>query len=97
MSSAFGVEHGEISKWEEKTNPSVGRIAAGAFAPGIHGAVAGKHGHKLQAAGIESLGALASPPGAGAGTYIAHKNGWLKKQPKHQARVAAKKLKHKDE
>jgi hypothetical protein len=53
--SAFGVDHGgEFSKADNKkpkTGPSVGRVATGTLFPGWHGAIAGKKGKKLEAAG----------------------------------------------
>lgn len=70
MLSAFGVEHGEISKEffgrERKKNKqkkaSLGRLTAGTLAggSGIHGAIAGKKGHKLRAMGNQIGGGLAA-------------------------------------
>lgn len=49
--NAFGIDHsGGISKADD---PSTGRQATTAAAPGWHGAVAGKKGKKLAAAGSE--------------------------------------------
>ena len=64
MLSAFGVEHPTISKAARKqtnTKPaSGGRIVAGSLVPfGLHGAVAGKPGHKLRAWGNEFGGDIA--------------------------------------
>lgn len=51
-----------IAKAEEKA--STGRVLAGSAFTGIHGAVAGKKGHKLRAVGNEAGGAIAgSLPG----------------------------------
>ena len=65
--SAFGVDHGGISKAERKSsgNPSVGRMAAaGLFAP-VHAAVVGRKGKKLRAVGNQAGGAaLGALPGA---------------------------------
>lgn len=51
MESAFGVDHGDFSKAEKKATG--GRQATAYLFPGFHGAVAGKKGHKLRAAGTE--------------------------------------------
>ena len=54
--SAFGVDHGLVEKFDYGSNkePSGGRkVAAGAFG-GWHGAVAGKKGKKLRAAGNQA-------------------------------------------
>lgn len=62
MISAFGVDHGEISKAAGTTKspdqPSKGRASFGRHAtaqlvPTFHGAVAGRKGKKLKAAGTE--------------------------------------------
>jgi len=52
MISAFGVEHGYISKAEEK-KASTGRHVAAQLVPGIHGLAAGKPGKAWRAAGHE--------------------------------------------
>lgn len=83
--SAFGVEHGEFSK-ADRSHATPGRVLTGAFAPGFHGAVAGKKGKKLRAAGYEVGGGVAGtlvglpPLGAGIGTAAAHNKGYYKKQ-----------------
>ena len=59
MESAFGVDHGEISKAEKKA--TTGRYAAAYFAPGLHGAVAGKKGRKLRAAVPSSVASSEVP------------------------------------
>ena len=57
--SAFGVEHGEISKAKNGDQMSTGRmVATGLFAP-VHGAVAGRPGKKLRATGNEMGGSVA--------------------------------------
>jgi hypothetical protein len=64
--SAFGVDHGGISKSFKQTARDIktekhathGRIAAGAVFPGFHAAAAGKRGKKLRAAGNEVGGAM---------------------------------------
>lgn len=64
---AFGVGPAdEVSKAEKKA--SAGRQALGGAFPGIHGAIAGKKGHKLRAVGNELGGATAGGvAGFGAG------------------------------
>lgn len=66
--SAFGVDHGyEISKSKKNPQPpaSVGRVVTGTMFPGIHGAIAGKKGSKLKAAGTEfGLGTAGMVAGA---------------------------------
>lgn len=83
MSDPFGVEK------KDRESPSGGRYAAAAMWPGLHGAIAGKKGDKLKAAGTEFgsavVGGAVAPgvgvfPGAMVGTHIAHKKGWLKPQ-----------------
>ena len=86
--SAFGVEHGEVYKaaehWTKGSNASAGRLAAGALVPGIHGAVAGKKGKKLKAAGHEFAPAVATGTlgipllGGLAGTNAAQNKGYYK-------------------
>lgn len=75
--SAFGIDHGEISKAARKTTtpPSTGRIvAAGLLAP-FHGAVAGKKGYKLRSFGNELGGAAAgNVAGALAGAALKKPN-----------------------
>ncbi len=51
--SAFGIEHGDFSKANDKS-PSAGRYATGMVFPGAHGAIAGKKGKKLSAFGNET-------------------------------------------
>jgi len=68
MQDPFGVY--EVSKAEKKATG--GRRATGVLFPGIHGAVAGKKGKKLRAAGNELGGQAAGTAasygiGAGAG------------------------------
>jgi hypothetical protein len=63
MRSAFGVEDPRlISKAKKQTvttPPSAGRVATAALVPfGIHGAVAGKPGHKGRAWGNEFGGSI---------------------------------------
>lgn len=67
--SAFGVEHEGISKAAKKdtddlwhSNATPGRHVATQLVPGIHGAVAGRKGKKLEAAGAEFGGALVGGP-----------------------------------
>lgn len=65
--SAFGVDHGGISKAENKSsgNPSVGRMAAGGLLYPFHAAVTGRKGKKLRAVGNQAGGAaLGTLPGA---------------------------------
>jgi len=65
--SAFGVDHGGISKAERKSsgNPSVARMAAGGLFSPYHAAVAGRKGKKLRAVGNQAGGAaLGTLPGA---------------------------------
>lgn len=70
-------------KWDDKRRVSAGRVATGAMLPGLHGAVAGKPGHKLKAAGTEVASAAVLPVvGTAAGTYAAGKMGWYKPQAK---------------
>lgn len=91
--SAFGVKHTEISKANDsKEYASPQRLAAGAAFPGVHGAVAGRKGRKLRAAGNELGGGLVGGvasglvtnggpgllAGAAAGTARAHKQGHYK-------------------
>jgi hypothetical protein len=64
MKDAFGVERGEISKAEKKATG--GRRLTGIMFPGMHGAVAGKKGKKLKAAGNE-LGGYAAGTAASYG------------------------------
>jgi hypothetical protein len=68
MISAFGVDHGGISKADDKYGghgaPSTGRRATAHFFPGWHGAIAGKKGKKLRSAGTQVGSAVA---GAGLG------------------------------
>ena len=74
--SAFGVEH--VSKKEAKTSgrmsgseASAGRHASAYAFRGLHGAVAGKQGHKLRAVGNEvGIGAAGGLAGLGAGAAI---------------------------
>jgi hypothetical protein len=54
MRSAFGVEHGGISKAEKEA--TAGRYVTSWALPGAHGAVAGKKGKKLRATGSELAG-----------------------------------------
>ena len=68
MYSAFGIDHGDISKAQQQ--PSTGRYITAHVAPGIHGAVAGKPGKKLRAAGSE-LGGSFVGGAAGVGGAIA--------------------------
>lgn len=88
MESAFGVEHGDIYKksehWTTGSNMSVGRgITAGLF-PGTHGLIAGKKGHKWQAAGHEFAPALAGSAvgvpivGGAVGANAAQNKGYYK-------------------
>jgi len=52
----------ELSKKKDhksKGNPSTGRAVTSALFPGIHGAVAGRKGHKVDAAGNELVGSIA--------------------------------------
>jgi hypothetical protein len=67
MISAFGVDHGGISKADDKYGkhgaPSAGRRATAHFFPGWHGAIAGKKGKKLRSG--------ASQVGAGIGGSVA--------------------------
>lgn len=63
--SFWGVDHGgEVSKAapaapaQPKQKTPTGRLITGGLFPGIHGAVAGKPGNKLRAAGNEYGGAL---------------------------------------
>jgi len=60
MISAFGIEHGPISKADQPAPPNAqprrasgGRVATTYFLPGIHGAVAAKPGRKLRQTGSE--------------------------------------------
>jgi hypothetical protein len=65
--SAFGVDHGGISKADKKSsgNPSVGRMAAGGLLYPFHAAAAGRKGKKLRAVGNQVGGAaLGALPGA---------------------------------
>lgn len=95
MLSAFGVDHGEISKkvehWttirdKEQGGVGAGRAVTGGFFPGVHGAIAGKKGKKLKAAGHELAGSVVGTalPGPGsllggaAGTNAAHNKGYYK-------------------
>jgi len=93
MQSAFGVDHGEFSKgyykdMRDEKHATHGRLAAGALLPGYHGAVAGKRGKKLRAAGSEVGGAFlgSAVPGPGTvvggavGTQYAAKHGYYKPQ-----------------
>lgn len=92
MESAFGIDHGEIAKYDREKYGSPGRIASGAFAPGIHGAVAGREGKKLHAAGSELAGSfLGLAPGAAAATALANTAGYYKKQPKSKTHPKRKK------
>lgn len=77
-----------ISK-KKQPDATAGRLATGAFFPGWHGAIAGKKGGKLKAAGTETglaaAGTLVAPGlgtafGGAFGAHIAHKQGWLKPQ-----------------
>jgi len=58
--SAFGVDHGGISKADKKSsgNPSVGRMAAGGLFAPFHAAAAGRKGKKLRAVGNQAGGAV---------------------------------------
>lgn len=58
MISAFGIDHGEFSKADTKSNPTGGRYATSYLFPGVHGAVAGKKGKKLRSAGRELGGTI---------------------------------------
>lgn len=71
--SAFGVDHGEVSKAEEK-KASAGRHAAAQFFPGAHGLAAGKPGKALRAAGHELGGNLG-------GTLVGGAVGGLTRNP----------------
>lgn len=76
-----GHEAFEISKRTRDT--SLGRDVTGALFPGIHGAIAGKPGHKVKAAAYELGGNLVLPTvGAGIGTHIASQHGHYVKLPK---------------
>jgi hypothetical protein len=93
---AFGVARDDLVAKADKKNATSGRLATGALFPGVHGAVAGKPGKKLKAAGTElgiglaggMLGHAIHPAaatagnlvGAAAGTNIAHNQGYLKPQ-----------------
>lgn len=87
----------EVAK-QDSSSPSTGRLVAGGVFPGFHGAVAGKKGKKLEAAGHEVVpslvgGAVLGPPGSIAGgmigTSMAHKKGYY--QPQHKKAKKAKK------
>lgn len=72
-----------IAKAKKPDNPSAGRVVTGALLPVWHGAVAGKPGHKLKAAGYELGGTMiGAQPGAAVGTFAAHRAGHYKKQKK---------------
>lgn len=82
----FGISKGFLSNKDKENikrtvtpTASVSRLATGAFAPGIHGAVAGKKGKKLKAVGHELVGATAGVVGGAVGTEIAHRKGYYKK------------------
>lgn len=64
--SAFGIEHGDVSK-ADQPKASGGRQAAGYFFAGTHGAVAGKKGKKLKAVGSEVGHTMAGSYGGAAG------------------------------
>lgn len=60
MYSAFGVDHGEFAKADNKVHQSSpGRKALAVLAPDVHPLVAGKKGKKLRAFGNELGGAAA--------------------------------------
>jgi hypothetical protein len=66
-----------------RPNATPGRYVTGALFPGVHGAVAGKKGHKLKAAGLEVGGGMLVPTvGSAAATHYGQKSGWYKKQVK---------------
>jgi hypothetical protein len=75
MESAFGIDHGEISKAKDKYDghgaPTTGRRLAGHFGYGFHGAVAGKKGKKLRATGTEVAGAAGGAVGGNLGGRLA--------------------------
>ena len=62
MISAFGIDHGTLSKrnaqYRERKKATGGRYVAGALAPGVHGLIAGRPGHRLQAASNEVAGGV---------------------------------------
>jgi len=66
--SVWGVDHGPdvVAKADTKEKASAGRYATGAVFPGWHGAVAGRKGKKLRAAGNEYGGAVVGGIGAAA-------------------------------
>lgn len=79
-------------KWDDNRRVSGGRVVSGAFFPGIHGAIAGRPGKKLHAAGAEVGGGAVVPiVGGGAGTYAAGKMGWYKSQGKVKSKSKVKK------
>lgn len=84
--NAFGISKGFLNDQDKEKikrtitpKASVSRLATGTFAPGIHGAVAGKKGKKLKAVGHELVGATAGGVGGAVGTEIAHRKGYYKK------------------
>lgn len=76
--SAFGIDHGLISKATDPNTgkkPSGGRRALAAYNPGLHSIVAGKKGKKLRSYGNEAGGsALGALAGGGAGLLASRKN-----------------------
>lgn len=66
--SAFGIDHGEISKATDPNTgkkPSAGRRVLASAYPVFHGAAAGKKGKKLRAVGNEYGGSLAGGTAGG--------------------------------
>lgn len=77
----------EISK--RNRNTSLGRDVTGAMFPGIHGAVAGKPGHKVKAAAYELGGNFLVPGiGGGVGTHIASQQGHYLKLKARKKKIA---------
>lgn len=80
MISAFGIDHGEISKadsdrYGKHGAPTTGRRLAGHFFPGWHGAVAGKKGKKLRSTGTEVGGAVGGSIVGGAAGHALTRGG----------------------
>lgn len=81
---------GFLKDIKNEKHATTGRHLAGGAFPGYHAAFAGKKGKKLRAAGHEILGATigSTVPGPGtvlggiAGTEIAARKGYYKKQKK---------------